>query len=347
MTKPTKQQVAQAKARAGGNNPIKLTDAELQKAGKLLKTVGVNAAMIVGPGKFIKGAQMTAKAIALAKASVKGTENVRKAAAAARAAKSAEVVAARETTRAKLKSNAIARKTEDRANASAAKSGRVRTEPKPKDPARQIRQNQYQREDTRQANALSDVNPNTVTVVKKTAPASGPKFLGKLPEQTGKPSTRSTLKGRTLGAGHLTPRIKPKPEVTHAAIPSGRLSIPSSHAPRPPKPKVPDTGATPSKAKRTQEVVLKPGQNTGKPSRVVTHVQAHKVTKSEVGRSPYGRLPDVSRLTPKPPKVEAAEVVVRSTGRKPLTKEQLAKRAQGIAKTKTKRVFKGLRGRGR
>jgi hypothetical protein len=284
-TKPTKQQMAQAKARAGGNDPMKFKVSKKQA-----KDLVLNAAMFVGPGKFVKGVELAAKA-----ARVVGLK------------KEVEVAKA----------------------------------------ARQLRANAHQRQRTRQANALSDVNPNTATAAKKTAPTSGPKFLGKLPEQTGKPSTRRPLKGQTLGAGHLTPRIKPKPEVTHAAIPSGRLSVPSSHAPRPPGPKASDTGAAPSKTKRTREIVLKPGQNTGKPSRVVTHVQAHKVTKSEVGRSPYGRLPDVSRLTPKPPKVEAAEVVVRSTGRKPLTKEQLAKKAQGIAKTRTKRVFKGLRGRGR
>jgi hypothetical protein len=46
MAKPTKQQVAQAKARAGGNNPIKVTDAGLKKLGK----VALEAAMIAAPG---------------------------------------------------------------------------------------------------------------------------------------------------------------------------------------------------------------------------------------------------------------------------------------------------------
>ena len=314
-------------------------------ATKLIKDTVLTAAMIVGPGKFIKGAQMTAKAIALAKASVKGTENVRKAAAAARAAKSAEVVAAKETTRAKLKSNAIARKTEDRANASAAKSGRVRTEPKPKDPARQIRQNEYQRQDTRQANALSDRNPNTITTAAKAS--EGPKFLGRLPTQSNQPSTRRPLKGQIVGAGHLILKRKPKAEIHHAEIPSGQLRVPSTHAPRRPKRKAPDRGAAPSKTKRTQQIVLQPGQNIGKPSRSVSQVQAHKVTKSEVGKSPYGRKPDVSGFASKSTKVEKAEVTVKSTGRKPLTQEQLAAKAKGIAKTKTKRVFKRLRKSGK
>lgn len=314
-------------------------------ATKLIKDTVLTAAMIVGPGKFIKGAQMTAKAIALAKASVKGTENVRKAAAAARAAKSAEVVAAKETTRVKLKSNAIARKTEDKANASAAKSGRVRTEPKPKDPARQIRQNQYQREDTRKANALSDRNPNTTTAATK-AP-EGPKSLGRLPTQSNQPSTRRPLKGQIVGAGHLITKRKPKAEIHHAEIPSGQLRVPSTHAPRRPKRKAPDRGAAPSKTKRTQQIVLQPGQNIGKPSRIVNQVQASKVTKSEVGKSPYGRKPDVSGFASKSTKVEKAEVTVKSTGRKPLTEEQLAAKAKGIAKTKTKRVFKRLRKSGK
>jgi len=315
-------------------------------ATKLIKDTVLTAAMIVGPGKFIKGAQMTAKAIALAKASVKGTENVRKAAAAAKAAKSTEAVAAREATSAKLKSNAIARKIEDRANANAAKSGRVRTEPKPKDPARQTRQDAYQRKRTRQANALSDVNPNTTTAAAK-ATSSGPKFLGRLPTQSNQSSTRRPLKGQIVGAGHLIPKRKPKVEIHHAEIPSGQLRVPSTHIPRRPRRKAPDRGAAPSKTKRTQEIVLKPGQNTGKPLRSVSQVQAHKVTKSEVGKSPYGRKPDVSGFASKSTKVEKAEVTVKSTGRKPLTQEQLAAKAKGIAKTKTKKVFKRLRKSGK
>jgi hypothetical protein len=46
MAKPTKQQVAQAKARAGGNNPIKVTDAGLKRLGK----VALTAASMAVPG---------------------------------------------------------------------------------------------------------------------------------------------------------------------------------------------------------------------------------------------------------------------------------------------------------
>jgi hypothetical protein len=47
----TKDQIAQGKARAGGNNPIKVTP-------KQLKSAALNAAMIVGPGKYLKGARL-------------------------------------------------------------------------------------------------------------------------------------------------------------------------------------------------------------------------------------------------------------------------------------------------
>ena len=256
-TKPTKQQVAQAKARAGGNDPMKFKVSKKQA-----KDLVLNAAMFVGPGKFVKGVELAAKA-----ARVVGLK------------KEVEVAKA----------------------------------------ARQLRANAHQRQRTRQANALSDVNPNTVTVVKKTAPA---------------------------------PRIKPEPKVTHAAIPSGQLSIPSSHAPRPPKPKVPDTGAAPSKAKRTREIVLKPGQNNGRPLRKVTHVQAHKSAKSTVGKRPFNdgssgmtvmsdRATGVSSVLPKLT-IKPGPVTTRTAGRA-LTKEQLAKRAAGIAKTKRDKIFRGPR----
>jgi hypothetical protein len=42
MAKPTKQQVAQGKARAGGNNPIKVTNAGLKKLGQVAVVAGVN-----------------------------------------------------------------------------------------------------------------------------------------------------------------------------------------------------------------------------------------------------------------------------------------------------------------
>jgi hypothetical protein len=57
--KPTKQQVAQAKARAGGNNPIKVTDAGLKKLGK----AAVTAATFVPAGRAVKVAVTAAKAV--------------------------------------------------------------------------------------------------------------------------------------------------------------------------------------------------------------------------------------------------------------------------------------------
>lgn len=63
-TKPTKQQVAQAKARAGGNNPIKVTDAGLKKLGK----AAVTAATFVPAGRAVKVAATAVKAAKTAKA---------------------------------------------------------------------------------------------------------------------------------------------------------------------------------------------------------------------------------------------------------------------------------------
>lgn len=56
--KPTSQQVAQGKARAGGNNPIKVTDAGLKKLGK----VAVTAATMLPAGRAVKAASVIAKA---------------------------------------------------------------------------------------------------------------------------------------------------------------------------------------------------------------------------------------------------------------------------------------------
>ena len=56
--KPTSQQVAQGKARAGGNNPIKVTDAGLKKLGK----VAVTAATMLPAGRAVKAASTVAKA---------------------------------------------------------------------------------------------------------------------------------------------------------------------------------------------------------------------------------------------------------------------------------------------
>ena len=58
-TKPTKQQVAQGKARAGGNNPVNVTNAELKK----LATGVVTAVSLVAPGAAIRDAVLLAKAI--------------------------------------------------------------------------------------------------------------------------------------------------------------------------------------------------------------------------------------------------------------------------------------------
>jgi len=62
--KPTKQQIAQAKARAGGNNPIKVTDAGLKKLGK----AAVTAATLLPAGRAVKIATTAVKAAKVAKA---------------------------------------------------------------------------------------------------------------------------------------------------------------------------------------------------------------------------------------------------------------------------------------
>jgi hypothetical protein len=61
--KPTKQQIAQAKARAGGNNPIKVTDAGLKKLGK----VAVTAATLLPAGRAVKAVTTAAKTAKTAK----------------------------------------------------------------------------------------------------------------------------------------------------------------------------------------------------------------------------------------------------------------------------------------
>jgi hypothetical protein len=57
-TKPTKQQVAQAKARAGGNNPVKVTNADLKKLG----SAALTAASFIPAGRAVKVAATAAKA---------------------------------------------------------------------------------------------------------------------------------------------------------------------------------------------------------------------------------------------------------------------------------------------
>ena len=56
-TKPTKQQVAQAKARAGGNNPVKVTNAGLKKLGG----AALIAASMTPAGRAVKTATTAVK----------------------------------------------------------------------------------------------------------------------------------------------------------------------------------------------------------------------------------------------------------------------------------------------
>jgi len=57
VQKPTKQQIAQAKARAGGNNPIKVTNAGLKKLG----SAALLAASFTPAGRVIKTASTASK----------------------------------------------------------------------------------------------------------------------------------------------------------------------------------------------------------------------------------------------------------------------------------------------
>jgi hypothetical protein len=63
-SKPTKQQIAQAKARAGGNNPVKVTNAELKKLG----SGALIAASFTPAGRAVKVAATAVKAAKTAKA---------------------------------------------------------------------------------------------------------------------------------------------------------------------------------------------------------------------------------------------------------------------------------------
>ena len=67
-TKPTKQQVAQAKARAGGNNPVKVTNAGLKKLG----SAALIAASLTPAGRAVKTAATVAKVGSAARASARG-----------------------------------------------------------------------------------------------------------------------------------------------------------------------------------------------------------------------------------------------------------------------------------
>ena len=72
--KPTSQQVAQGKARAGGNNPIKVTDAGLKKLGK----VAVTAATMLPAGRAVKAASTVAKAASEGRAIARGLKAANK-----------------------------------------------------------------------------------------------------------------------------------------------------------------------------------------------------------------------------------------------------------------------------
>ena len=72
--KPTKQQIAQAKARAGGNNPVKVTNAGLKKLG----SAALIAASFTPAGRAVKGAATTAKAISRVRAGGVGREGASK-----------------------------------------------------------------------------------------------------------------------------------------------------------------------------------------------------------------------------------------------------------------------------
>lgn len=60
VQKPTKQQIAYAKARAGGNTTSKTTPARMAKGAK---DIALFAAGIVGPGKVVKAAGKAAKVV--------------------------------------------------------------------------------------------------------------------------------------------------------------------------------------------------------------------------------------------------------------------------------------------
>ena len=76
--KPTKQQVAQAKARAGGNNPIKVTNAGLKKLG----SAAVIAASFTPAGRVARGAatavKVASKTSSAARANARGLKAANK-----------------------------------------------------------------------------------------------------------------------------------------------------------------------------------------------------------------------------------------------------------------------------
>jgi hypothetical protein len=71
--KPTKQQVAYGKARAGGQDAYKITAKEVKRTAKGVAKAAGLAATVVGPGKFIKAAKV-AKAATAAKSAKKAKD---------------------------------------------------------------------------------------------------------------------------------------------------------------------------------------------------------------------------------------------------------------------------------
>jgi len=81
--KPSKAQVAYGKARAGGQNPMRITGKEVARTAKGVAKTAALAATVVGPGKFVKAAS----AVKAAKAASKlATRNEARTIAAKRAA---------------------------------------------------------------------------------------------------------------------------------------------------------------------------------------------------------------------------------------------------------------------
>ena len=65
--KPTKQQKAYGKARAGGQGAYKITNAELKRTAKGVAKAAGLAATVVGPGKVVKAAKAAKAAAGAAK----------------------------------------------------------------------------------------------------------------------------------------------------------------------------------------------------------------------------------------------------------------------------------------
>jgi hypothetical protein len=59
--KPTKAQVAYGKARAGGNDPMRITAKEVKRTAKGVVKTAALIATVAGPGKVVKGAKVATK----------------------------------------------------------------------------------------------------------------------------------------------------------------------------------------------------------------------------------------------------------------------------------------------